>query len=97
MLTLEDKIIFCFRRHYSDAYTKYWISKENCEVPGCSAPSEPCHHIRTRGAGGKDDAGNLLALCALHHRQVHDAGADTFAARYPALAGKIRAARSVPR
>jgi len=96
-VTTDDIIAYCGRKRYSLAYARYWAAHVRCEACYENTPSEPPHHIRTRGAGGKDEAGNLLALCALHHRQVHDAGADTFAARYPALAGKIRKARSVPR
>lgn len=96
-MTTDDIIAYCGRKRYSLAYARYWNDHQICEVPPCDRLAAAPHHIRTRGAGGKDDAGNLLALCALHHRQVHDAGADTFAARYPALAGKIRKARSVPR
>jgi hypothetical protein len=96
-MTTDDIITYCARKRYSLAYTRYWTSHVRCEACYENTPSEPPHHIRTRGAGGRDDAGNLLALCVAHHRQVHDAGADTFAARYPSLAGKIRKARSVPR
>jgi len=41
------------------------------EVCGRSAEGEP-HHIRTRGAGGSDVRENLIQLCGLHHRMVHD-------------------------
>jgi hypothetical protein len=92
-MTTDDIIAYCGRKRYSLAYTRYWCDAMYCEVPGCGSLAEAPHHLRTRGAGGKDDAGNLLALCAMHHRQVHDAGAETFAARYPKLGGKIRAAR----
>jgi hypothetical protein len=88
---MDPKVQYCAKKHYSAALCQYWIDNPGCEV--CGRVSEVPHHIRTRGAGGTDDHTNLLALCILHHRQVHDAGADTFAARYPKLAGKIRRAR----
>ncbi len=92
-MTTDDIIAYCGRKRYSLAYTRYWTDAMYCEVPGCGSLAEAPHHIRTRGAGGKDDAGNLLALCVAHHRAIHTEGAETFAARYPALAGKIRKAR----
>jgi hypothetical protein len=92
-VTTDDIIAYCGRKRYSLAYTRYWTDAMYCEVPGCGSLAEAPHHIRTRGAGGKDDAGNLLALCVMHHMQVHTEGAETFATRYPSLAGKIRAAR----
>ena len=88
-MTTDDIIAYCARKRYSLAYTRYWASHVTCEVTGCAEASEAPHHLRTRGAGGRDDAGNLLALCVIHHRQAHDAGVRTFAARYPALKGKI--------
>ena len=30
------------------------------------------HHIRSRGAGGTDDVGNLICLCRRHHIEVHN-------------------------
>jgi 5-methylcytosine-specific restriction endonuclease McrA len=30
------------------------------------------HHVRSRGAGGKDTIDNLALLCAEHHSAVHD-------------------------
>ena len=86
-MTTDDIIAYCARKRYSLAYTKYWCEHQRCEV--CQAVSDAPHHLRTRGAGGKDTPDNLLALCTAHHRQAHDAGVRTFAARYPALKGKI--------
>ena len=45
-----------------------------CEICSRRPPSEP-HHIESRGMGGgnrKDIRSNLVALCAKHHREVHD-------------------------
>ena len=38
-----------------------------CQVPGCSRAAEHAHHIDYRSAGGADEAGNLISLCAAHH------------------------------
>ncbi len=38
-----------------------------CRVPGCSRRAAHAHHIVYRSAGGEDDPGNLVALCAAHH------------------------------
>ena len=38
-----------------------------CQVPGCSRAAAHAHHVRFRSAGGTDEAGNLVALCAAHH------------------------------
>lgn len=43
-----------------------------CNQP---APGEP-HHIRTRGAGGKDVRENLIHLCGVHHAQIHGGNID---------------------
>jgi hypothetical protein len=43
----------------------------------CNRPAygEP-HHIRTRGAGGKDIRENLIHLCGYHHALVHGGNID---------------------
>jgi hypothetical protein len=46
----------------------------------CWGPIE-FHHVKTRGAGGKD-RGNGVGLCTTGHRTFHDLGRATFAARY---------------
>jgi HNH endonuclease len=38
-----------------------------CRVPGCSRAAAHVHHIVYRSAGGEDDPGNLVSLCAAHH------------------------------
>lgn len=88
-MTTDDIIAYCARKRYSLGYARYWAYHVACEVPGCGVSSDAPHHLRTRGAGGKDTPDNLLSLCTVHHRQAHDAGVRTFAARYPALKGKI--------
>lgn len=39
------------------------------------------HHVRSRGAGGGDEA-NVVPLCFYHHRRVHDMGRLTFQKHY---------------
>ena len=39
------------------------------------------HHVRTRGAGGKDE-NNIVPLCRLHHQEIHRIGRKTFAIKY---------------
>jgi hypothetical protein len=46
----------------------------------CWGPIE-FHHVKTRGAGGKD-RGNGVGLCTTGHRTFHDLGRATFDARY---------------
>lgn len=41
------------------------------------------HHIKTRKAGGTDDAFNLIELCRIHHVEAHKIGNVTFALKYP--------------
>jgi hypothetical protein len=91
MLTLEEKMVFCKVHGYGDKYAAYWCAHPSCEAR-CGAPSAPPHHVRTRGAGGRDDDGNLLALCAFHHRMAHSKGIETFAGLYPNIADKIAGA-----
>lgn len=45
--------------------------KPYCELCGSPAQGWP-HHIRTRGAGGKEIKNNLIQLCGQCHRKVHD-------------------------
>jgi predicted restriction endonuclease len=40
------------------------------------------HHVKSKGSGGDDEEGNILALCFKHHREVHDKGAKTFKKKY---------------
>ena len=39
------------------------------------------HHVKTVGAGGKDER-NLVALCVVHHTEVHGIGRRTFEDKY---------------
>ena len=86
-MTTDDIIAYCARKRYSLGYARYWTEHWFCEA--CGAGAGAPHHIRTRGAGGRDTQDNLLSLCATHHKQIHDEGVKTFGARYPKLKGKI--------
>ena len=50
-----------------------------CAVPACSSRRNlHVHHIAFRSAGGTDDPGNLITLCASHHLHgIHGAGSPT--------------------
>ena len=44
-----------------------------CAVEGCRCRLWlDVHHLRSRAAGGTHDEDNLVTLCPLHHRLVHD-------------------------
>ncbi len=44
-----------------------------CAVAGCRCRLWlDVHHLRSRAAGGAHDEENLVTLCPLHHRRVHD-------------------------
>ena len=59
----------------------YWLKSWGCVVKHChNGLPLHIHHVRSRGAGGtwKD----TLPLCRNHHREIHDTGVETFAAKY---------------
>lgn len=46
-----------------------------CAVPGCTSRRNlHDHHITFRSAGGSDDLGNRITLCAFHHQRCLHAG-----------------------
>jgi len=77
----------CKKHKYSDSYRDYWIAHQLCEI--CDYFADPPHHIRTRGAGGSDEASNLLSLCTAHHREAHTIGMLTFGEKYLDMREKI--------
>lgn len=95
MNTRDEIADYCKRHHYSAEYTEYAIEHRFCEV--CGLPAVLPHHIRSRGAGGSDEAHNLLSLCRTHHTVIHNVGPRTFCDVYPNLADKIHAALEVRR
>lgn len=70
----------CKKHKYSKQYIDYWIRHAFCEI--CGYYSAAPHHIKTRGAGGSDEAKNLLALCTTHHTEAHTIGVMSFADKY---------------
>ena len=61
---------FPFRRHV----------REMCCLC-CNVIGVDPHHVRSRGAGGRDEA-NLVPLCRLHHTELHQIGRLTFEDKY---------------
>jgi len=60
-----------------------------CEVCGVAPPND-VHHLRHRGAGGRDfivyDGKfllNLITLCRWHHFELHDSPVSEFVKKYP--------------
>ncbi len=55
---------------------KSCVIKKDCIGEVCA------HHIKTKGSGGGDVEDNLLALCVLHHLEIHKIGTKTFFIKY---------------
>ncbi len=87
---------FCKLRGYSAEYTAYWLAHPKDEARTGEFSVAP-HHIRTRGAGGGDEAGNLLALSWEKHREIEKGGTTRFCERHPWLRYKIEAALAARR
>jgi hypothetical protein len=45
-----------------------------CRWPGCNLRFTAAHHVEHWAEGGETRLGNLLLLCAFHHRKVHEGG-----------------------
>ena len=58
-----------------------YFRKRPCEVCNKPPPSDPCH-IRSKGAGGKDEPENLMSLCREHHTSQHQMGLKSFVRKY---------------
>lgn len=62
------------------------VRKLPCLACGHPGPNQ-AHHVRSRGAGGKDDYWNLISLCESHHvsgpHAWHTIGALSFIYRFP--------------
>jgi hypothetical protein len=53
-----------------------YLRDRGCAFPGCHRPPRHCqgHHIRHWADGGPTELGNLVLLCAHHHRLLHRSG-----------------------
>jgi 5-methylcytosine-specific restriction endonuclease McrA len=52
-----------------------------CQVagPGCEGAAREGHHILARSQGGKHEAGNVLVVCGVCHRWIHEHPAEAVA------------------
>jgi len=57
------------------------VAARPCQACGAILSSDPAH-VRSRGAGGPDEAWNVMPLCRRHHTEQHKIGWCTFAAKY---------------
>lgn len=69
-------------RRVKSQKTKAATRADRCAVFGCRRISDAAH-VRSRGAGGGDEPGNLLPLCRNHHIEQHAHGWKRFLAAYP--------------
>lgn len=55
-----------------------YVRDRGCAFPGCKRPPRHCqgHHAVGWEQGGPTDLGNLVLLCAAHHRLLHRSGWD---------------------
>ncbi|MEV6644409.1 DUF222 domain-containing protein [Amycolatopsis sp. NPDC051371] len=53
-----------------------YLRDRGCAFPGCHRPPRHCqgHHIRHWADGGPTELGNLVLMCAHHHRLLHRSG-----------------------
>jgi uncharacterized protein DUF222/HNH endonuclease len=53
-----------------------YLRDRGCAFPGCHRPPRHCqgHHIRHWADGGPTELGNLVLVCAHHHRLLHRSG-----------------------
>jgi hypothetical protein len=53
-----------------------YLRDRGCAFPGCHRPARHCqgHHIRHWADGGPTELGNLVLMCAHHHRLLHRSG-----------------------
>ena len=60
------------------------IKSQGCVVNSIECcPQTHAHHITSVGAGGDDSEENLIPLCFVHHRRIHDIGTPEMCNRYP--------------
>ncbi len=53
-----------------------YLRDRGCAFPGCHRPPRHCHghHVRHWADGGPTELGNLVLMCAHHHRLLHRSG-----------------------
>jgi len=53
-----------------------FLRDRGCAFPGCHRPPRHCqgHHVRHWADGGPTELGNLVLMCAHHHRLLHRSG-----------------------
>lgn len=57
-------------------------SYRNRPCVACNRRGAEAHHVTTRGAGGDDVPENLIALCRIHHTEIHAIGPSRMAQKY---------------
>lgn len=62
-------------RAYESEARVLWTRSKGCIVAWCARPTEMVH-VKSRGAGGTAD--DTVAMCRLHHRELHQLGIRTF-------------------
>ncbi|MEV7044948.1 DUF222 domain-containing protein [Amycolatopsis sp. NPDC051061] len=53
-----------------------YLRDRGCAFPGCHRPPRHCqgHHVRHWADGGSTELGNMVLMCAHHHRLLHRSG-----------------------
>ncbi|MEV7039678.1 DUF222 domain-containing protein [Amycolatopsis sp. NPDC051061] len=53
-----------------------YLRDRGCAFPGCHRPPRHCqgHHVRHWADGGPTELGNMVLMCAHHHRLLHRSG-----------------------
>ena len=77
------------KRIVNKALLKEYTTKK-CSVLNCYADNVCAHHIKTKGSGGDDSESNLMALCQVHHIQVHTIGLNKFTQNYPEIISLLK-------
>jgi len=74
MRSLDVPVLTRAKQTIPPALRRAVIARDHrrCRVPGCkNSVFLDVHHIQLRSEGGRNDAENLVTLCAAHHRAVH--------------------------
>jgi len=66
-------------RKKDDALKKTYC-KKYCIV--CNKYGSEPHHLISVGAGGPDEDWNMVALCRIHHHEIHNIGLFSFSKKY---------------